>query len=33
MKNVLTASAGESTGDSFETFCTPGGHGRFAGEL
>ncbi|HEX6464774.1 MAG TPA: hypothetical protein VFZ98_09985 [Vicinamibacterales bacterium] len=33
MKNVVNASAGERGGDSFETFCTAGGHGRFAGEL
>ena len=33
MKNVFTASSGGSTGDSFETFCTPGGHGRLTGEL
>src|SRR5215510_7893234 len=33
MKNVLSASAGESGGEAFETCCTSGGHGRFAGEL
>ena len=29
----LSASSGESGGDSLETFCTPGGQARFAGEL
>ena len=33
MKNDFNASSGESTGDSLETFCTPGGQRRLTGEL